>query len=220
MEKFESKIGILSFIVLAFVCFLNIAAVCLFILLNIWWPMVIVTLILFMGIVPCFFSTYYKINNEEIYIKSGFYNKTIKTENIISVTPIVGYKWAPALSSKRVKIEYLENGKVKEIEISPVLLQVFLEEFGEYVLVATINKPEEVEENVASLEIKDADEVVEENNDVAVESNEEEKPTSTTTKKTTTKKSAGTKKAPAKKSEAKTKTKKTSTKKTSAKTEE
>ena len=216
MEKFESKIGIISFIVLAFFCFLNIAAVCLFILLNIWWPMVIVTLILFMGIVPCFFSTYYKINNEEIYIKSGFYNKNIKTENIISVTPIIGYKWAPALSSKRVKIEYLENGKVKEIEISPVLLQTFLEEFGEYVLVATINKPEEVEENVASIEIKDADEVVEENNAVSVESNKPEKTT-----RTTTKKSANTKKAPTKKSGAKTAPKKSNnTKKTSDKTKE
>ena len=144
MEKFESKIGPVSFIILTVVCFITVIAFSLMVATGIWAFALICAVLLLGLFVPCFFFTYYKLDENTLYVRSGWFKKTIKLDTVISVTPTKNYDVAPALSSHRIKIEYMENDKVSSILISPVLFTTFLQNIGDYVLDHTLknsNKP-------------------------------------------------------------------------------
>ena len=69
-----------------------------------WWPV---------------FSTTYAIGNNTLTIRSMFLKWVIPLENIKTVSKTNNSISSPALSLDRLKIEYLKDGKMKQILVSP-----------------------------------------------------------------------------------------------------
>ena len=75
-----------------------------------------IPVILTLGILlPTFFNTYYKINDQYLFIRSGFFSWTIPLSDIESMHPNKSLISSPALSTDRLKIVYGN----KSILISP-----------------------------------------------------------------------------------------------------
>lgn len=77
-----------------------------------WWPI---------------FNTRYNIQNQVLTIHCMFLRWSIPLENIQSVTQTNNPISSPALSLNRLKIEYLKEGKVKQVLVSPKDQQRFCE---------------------------------------------------------------------------------------------
>ncbi|MFW2079129.1 PH domain-containing protein [Acinetobacter sp. ULE_I010] len=75
-----------------------------------WWPV---------------FSTTYAIGNNTLTIRSMFLKWVIPLENIKTVSKTNNSISSPALSLDRLKIEYLKDGKMKQILVSPRDQQAF-----------------------------------------------------------------------------------------------
>lgn len=78
-------------------------------------------------LMPIYLNTRYKVQNGYLYVSCGYFliNYSIPCYDIISVTDIVSSLPAPALSSERLRIKYIKNGKIKTINISPADKQKF-----------------------------------------------------------------------------------------------
>mgnify|MGYP001590816894 FL=1 len=81
-----------------------------------WWPV---------------FSTTYAIGNNTLTIRSMFLKWVIPLENIKTVSKTNNSISSPALSLDRLKIEYLKDGKMKQILVSPRDQQGFCKELQE-----------------------------------------------------------------------------------------
>ena len=81
-----------------------------------WWPV---------------FSTTYTIGNNTLAIRSMFLKWVISLENIKTVSKTNNSISSPALSLDRLKIEYLKDGKMKQILVSPRDQQGFCKELQE-----------------------------------------------------------------------------------------
>lgn len=81
-----------------------------------WWPV---------------FSTAYTIGNNTLVIRSMFLKWVIPLENIKTVSKTNNSISSPALSLDRLKIEYLKDGKMKQILVSPRDQQGFCKELQE-----------------------------------------------------------------------------------------
>jgi len=88
--------------------------------------MTLVLIILFGLILHMFFNTNYKIQNEKLFIKCGFFKyRPINIEDIKKVSKSSNIISSPAASFDRIEIKY---GKFDEIIISPKNKIKFVEE--------------------------------------------------------------------------------------------
>lgn len=76
----------------------------------IWWPV---------------FNTRYIIENEALIIHSLFLKWHIPLENIQNISKTNNSISSPALSLDRLKIEYMKDGKIKQVLVSPRDQQAF-----------------------------------------------------------------------------------------------
>ena len=81
-----------------------------------WWPV---------------FSTTYAIGNNTLTIRSMFLKWVIPLENIKTVSKTNNSISSPALSLDRLKIEYMKDGKIKQVLVSPRDQQGFCKELQE-----------------------------------------------------------------------------------------
>lgn len=70
---------------------------------------------------PIYLNTRYKVQNGYLYVSFGYFliHYAIPCYDIISMTDVVSSLPAPALSSDKLRIKYIKNGKIKTIVISP-----------------------------------------------------------------------------------------------------
>ena len=78
--------------------------------LLLWWPI---------------FNTRYQISATELNIRSMFLRWQIPLQDIQRISASQDLSAAPALSIKRLKIEYVQEGKAKFVMVSPKDQQVF-----------------------------------------------------------------------------------------------
>ena len=81
-----------------------------------WWPV---------------FSTTYAIGNNTLTIRSMFLKWVIPLENIKTVSKTNNSISSPALSLDRLKIEYMKDGKIKQVLVSPRDQKGFCKELQE-----------------------------------------------------------------------------------------
>ena len=86
------------------------SAVYMLTIVVLWWPI---------------FNTKYVIQSNQLHIRSLFLKWTIPLEQITKVTPTTNSVASPALSLKRLKVEYQQEGKSKFILVSPKHPQTF-----------------------------------------------------------------------------------------------
>ncbi|WP_180007013.1 PH domain-containing protein [Acinetobacter sp. YH16057] len=82
--------------------------------LILWWP----------------FNTRYQITKTHLNIRSMFVRWRIPLVEIQRVSPSQDLSAAPALSIKRLKIEYVQEGKAKFVMVSPKDPQAFAKAIG------------------------------------------------------------------------------------------
>ena len=82
--------------------------------LVLWWP----------------FNTRYQITETHLNIRSMFVRWCIPLAEIQRVSPSQDLSAAPALSIKRLKIEYMQEGKAKFVMVSPKDQQAFTQALG------------------------------------------------------------------------------------------
>ncbi|WP_180065787.1 MULTISPECIES: PH domain-containing protein [unclassified Acinetobacter] len=82
--------------------------------LLLWWP----------------FNTRYQITKTHLNIRSMFVRWRIPLVEIQRVSPSQDLSAAPALSIKRLKIEYVQEGKAKFVMVSPKDQQAFAQALG------------------------------------------------------------------------------------------
>lgn len=90
------------------------SAVYILTVLLLWWP----------------FNTRYLIFAEQLNIRSMFVGWQIPLQNIQRISPSQDLSAAPALSIKRLKIEYVQDGKTKFVMVSPKDPQAFAKAIG------------------------------------------------------------------------------------------
>ncbi|MEC6391420.1 PH domain-containing protein [Acinetobacter pittii] len=79
-----------------------------------------IVLIVFLVIVwHPYFTTKYTINDNKLFIKSGFFSWTVNINQIIDIKPEKSLNASPALSLDRIKITYKKGSDSKTILISP-----------------------------------------------------------------------------------------------------
>ncbi|WP_180106147.1 PH domain-containing protein [Acinetobacter sp. YH12085] len=83
--------------------------------LLLWWPI---------------FNTRYQISATELNIRSMFLHWQIPLQDIQRISASQDLSAAPALSIKRLKIEYLRDGKTKFVMVSPKDPQTFAKAIG------------------------------------------------------------------------------------------
>jgi len=83
--------------------------------LLLWWPI---------------FNTRYQISATELNIRSMFLRWQIPLQDIQRISASQDLSAAPALSIKRLKIEYLRDGKTKFVMVSPKDQQAFAKAIG------------------------------------------------------------------------------------------
>ena len=76
------------------------------------------------------FNTRYQISVEQLNIRSMFVRWQIPLQNIQRISSSQDLSAAPALSIKRLKIEYLQDGKTKFVMVSPKDPQAFAKAIG------------------------------------------------------------------------------------------
>lgn len=76
-------------------------------------------------------NTNYVIQNENLIIRSGFYKKEISRNQIVEITEKKSLGREPALSTRRLYIEYRENSGIYFIGISPKNKEDFLRRLRE-----------------------------------------------------------------------------------------
>ena len=119
--NYRSKIG--SGIVLLSLIWLllTLASFLVWAIFKLYIPCIICVSILLVFILPIFINTKYKVKDGYLFIHFGlFVHKAIACYNIVSITNAQSIAISPALSSERLRIKYVNNGKIKSIYISPV----------------------------------------------------------------------------------------------------
>lgn len=71
------------------------------------------------GVLWMQFATYYRLDDDTLFIRCGPLHWTIPVASIVSVTPTDDPSSGPALSLQRVRVEFTKNGRRDEILISP-----------------------------------------------------------------------------------------------------
>jgi len=79
-------------------------------------------------IVWIYFSTYYELRDEGLYIHSGPFSELIVYENIVKLTKTRGYSFMCTLDFNRVEIDYKMNGVKSKAYVSPLKEDEFLAE--------------------------------------------------------------------------------------------
>ena len=123
--KFKSKIGDGAFIGVLCFAVLTLSMYIVWVVSTVWWPAILLTVIMSAVIVPIYFATSYEIDKDDLKIYSGVIGKKIDYYQIISATDADCIKPSFALSSQRICIRYFEDEKVKETYISPVNREEF-----------------------------------------------------------------------------------------------
>lgn len=77
-----------------------------------WWPV---------------WSTNYRVEQDVLYIRSLWFQWRIPLSNIQRIRPTDHSIIAPALSLKRLRIDYIASGKAKFILVSPRQQQAFIQ---------------------------------------------------------------------------------------------
>lgn len=76
-----------------------------------------------LAILVCFvwmqLATWYRIDEDALFIRSGPLHWTIPIASIVAMAPSDDPTSGPALSFDRLRIDYMKNGEKKEILISP-----------------------------------------------------------------------------------------------------
>lgn len=76
-------------------------------------PIVILTPLLFVVLLPMCFNTYYVLEDDYLYVKSWFFcNTKIQYQEITTIRPHVSLWAAPVLSIFRIEISYGRGGSV------------------------------------------------------------------------------------------------------------
>lgn len=119
--KIHSKIGDGIFISLLVLCLLTMFFCIVWVLVDVWIPAVVFFAILTIVVIPIYFGTYYRINQDALYINCGLFliNYRIDYSKIVSMTDVEKYNLAPALSYHRVCIRFIQGDNIKSILVSP-----------------------------------------------------------------------------------------------------
>ena len=88
----------------------------------------IFTAAIFVGVVWMQFATYYRVDDDALFVRCGPLHWTIPIASIIDMTPTDDPTSGPALSLQRVRVEFTKNGEKDEILISPEDREGFMRE--------------------------------------------------------------------------------------------
>ena len=127
--RMKSKIGDSMFITILILSVLTLLFFVVWAVLGVWIPVLVMMLLLVLIVGPVYFFTYYDIDKDALKINCGIFliNYKIDYHNIISMTDVEKFTFAPALSFNRICIRYVKNGKIKSILISPANKDKFRE---------------------------------------------------------------------------------------------
>ncbi len=212
MEKYDSKIGILMFLLMVLFSFLTMFLFIIWSITGIGWPAIIITILFLFGFVPVYFFTNYKISSNTLTVRSGFFSRTINLDSIVSIIPDKNLKLSYATSFVRIQIVYQDNDKkLKTIYVSPYLFSTFLNDLTDLTLDNVILSEKEKIENIPTYKQEIEPEHITQTTPVAEKKTKQttkKSETSTTPKKSTTKTKSTTKNKPTttKKQTTKTKT--------------
>lgn len=119
--KFRSKIGS-GFVLLTLIwMLLTLASFLVWAVFGIFIPCIVFVSILLIILLPVYLNTNYTIKNGYLYIHFGlFVHQAIPCYNIVSITNSNSISVAPAISSIRLRLKFVKNGKIKSMNISPV----------------------------------------------------------------------------------------------------
>ena len=88
----------------------------------------IFTAAIFVGVVWMQFATYYRVDDDALFVRCGPLHWTIPISSIIDMTATDDPTSGPALSLQRVRVEFTKNGEKDEILISPEDREGFMRE--------------------------------------------------------------------------------------------
>jgi len=80
---------------------------------------IVILLLVLLALLSTFTSTYYRIEGDELLIRSGLFRWRVPIEAIESIEPTRDPWSSPALSLDRLRIHYRKNGGGSDILISP-----------------------------------------------------------------------------------------------------
>lgn len=128
MEKYSSKIGVLTFVMFILACLFTMASIMVWIITGIWAFSLIMGLVLVVLVIPAFFGTNYALTEEAIVVNCGIFavNKKINYKEIIAISPTTNMLFAPSLNSERVMIAYMKNNRLKRTYLSPCAFDRFI----------------------------------------------------------------------------------------------
>lgn len=119
--QFRSKIGSGIILLALLWMLLTLASFLAWAIFGLYIFSIIFVSILIIFILPVFINTKYVVKNGYLYIHFGlFVHQAIPCYNIISITNAQSVSISPALSSIRLRIKYVSNGKIKGLYVSPV----------------------------------------------------------------------------------------------------
>ena len=87
----------------------------------------ILVIVVLGGVIWMQFATYYRVDDDTLFARCGPFHWTIPIASISSVTPTDDPTSGPALSMRRLRVEFLKNGAKDEIFISPEDREGFIE---------------------------------------------------------------------------------------------
>lgn len=136
MERFGSRISFGSFFIFLCFCLVSILCCMLWAIADVWWPSLVLGIILVFVAIPVYFFTNYKLKEDHLEINCGlfFVGYKIKYDDIIAVVPKNNLSFAPCLSKERVMITYLKKGKTNCVYVSPNLYDLFITQITDNIL--------------------------------------------------------------------------------------
>lgn len=157
MEKYSSKIGVLTFLMFILACLITMASLMVWIITGIWAFSLVMGLVLVVLVIPAFFGTNYSLTEEAIVVNCGIFavNKRINYKDIIAISPTINNVLAPSLNSERVMVAYMKNNQLKRTYLSPCAFDRFICTLSDIVIEKT-SKEEvllpAIDENLANKE--------------------------------------------------------------------
>lgn len=154
MERFSSKIGTCTFLGFLIMGILDVGLLMFWGLSGIWIPFLAFTAIFILFVVPPFFFTHYSLTQDYLKITCLWiaFGKKIKYEDIVAVVPCESAKVSAKLANSCIRIVYMKKGKTKEIFVSPVLGDRFINQLTDNVLYSTVIEQKKYDEANMKLE--------------------------------------------------------------------
>lgn len=118
--KYKSAIGDGTFLGLMVYCMLTLAMYIFWVVSAIWWPAIMLTAVLVIGILPIYFGTKYELERDELRIYCGAFVRVVPYRSIVSITDADSVGAGFALSHKRICVRYLDGENIKITYISPI----------------------------------------------------------------------------------------------------